>query len=430
MEAVGPAAARHDAAGVLVDDHHLALLDDVLDVLLVERVGAQELGDGVDVLGDLGVAGLGGEFLLLALLRGVVRVLVEVAELGGEVGQDERVGVVGPQRLAADLGEVGLVLALVDDVEEVLLEPVELVLVQVGVHLRLGLVEELAPLGRLHEAEQQLVLRVAHLHLQELAGGELLIVVGGAGFLEDFLSLGDDAVAEAGLVVDQAVHGRLDAREGLFALDGRRAGDDQGRAGLVHQDGVDFVHDAVPMVALDLVFLARGHAVVAQVVEAELARGAVGDVAAVHLAADVGRHLLLDAADGHAEEGVEVAHPLGVTAGEVVVDGDELGVPAVEGIQVERQRGNEGLALARGHFGDAALVDGHAADELDVKMHHVPRELVVANHDRAADQAAGGAFNRGEGFREDLVEGFAGFQAGAELICLGAKLFVGQRLVA
>ena len=125
-----------------------------------------------------------------------------------------------------------------------------------------------------------------------------------------------------------------------------------------------------------------------------------------------------------------MTHPLGVTAREVVVDGDELGVPAVEGIEVERQGGNEGLALAGGHFSDAALVDRHTADELDVEMHHVPRELVVADHDRAAHEPAGGVFDRGKGFREDLVEGFAGLQAGAELICLGAELLVGQRLVA
>ena len=117
VQAVGPAAAGHDAAGVFVDDHHLALLHDVFDVAFVERIGAQQLGNGVDVLGDLGVARLRGEFLLLALLGRERRVLVEIAELGGEVGQHERVGIVRPQLGAADLGEVGLVLALVDDEE-------------------------------------------------------------------------------------------------------------------------------------------------------------------------------------------------------------------------------------------------------------------------------------------------------------------------
>ena len=38
MKAVGPAAAGHKAAGELVDDDDLAVLDHVLDVALVERV--------------------------------------------------------------------------------------------------------------------------------------------------------------------------------------------------------------------------------------------------------------------------------------------------------------------------------------------------------------------------------------------------------
>src|SRR5699024_6431403 len=56
--------------------------------------------------------------------------------------------------------------------------------------------------------------------------------------------------------------------------------DDQGGAGLVDQDRVDLVDDRVVVAPLDLVLLAGGH-VVAQVVEAELVVGSVGDVAAV-----------------------------------------------------------------------------------------------------------------------------------------------------
>jgi hypothetical protein len=41
VQAVRPAPARHGAAGELVDDHHLAVLDDVLDVAPEQRVGAQ-----------------------------------------------------------------------------------------------------------------------------------------------------------------------------------------------------------------------------------------------------------------------------------------------------------------------------------------------------------------------------------------------------
>ena len=63
VEAVAPAAAGHQAAGVLVHDDDLVVLDDVLDVLLVEAVGLEQLGDGVDALG------LGLELLLELGLR-------------------------------------------------------------------------------------------------------------------------------------------------------------------------------------------------------------------------------------------------------------------------------------------------------------------------------------------------------------------------
>ena len=51
VQAIAPAAAGHQAAGVLVDDDDLVVLDDVLHVLLVEAVGPEQLGNGVDPLG-------------------------------------------------------------------------------------------------------------------------------------------------------------------------------------------------------------------------------------------------------------------------------------------------------------------------------------------------------------------------------------------
>ena len=50
VQALAPAAAFHDAAGVLVDDLDLAVLDHVVDVELVERLGLERLGEVVDEL--------------------------------------------------------------------------------------------------------------------------------------------------------------------------------------------------------------------------------------------------------------------------------------------------------------------------------------------------------------------------------------------
>jgi hypothetical protein len=91
-----------------------------------------------------------------------------------------------------------------------------------------------------------------------------------------------------------------------------------------------------------------------------------------------------------------------------------------ERVEVEGQGGDEGLAFAGGHLGDFALVEGDAADELHVEMNHVPDQLMVADHDGASAEAAGGVLHRGEGLGKDGVEGLAGLHAGAELVGLGA----------
>ncbi len=145
------------------------------------------------------------------------------------------------------------------------------------------------------------------------------------------------------------------------------------------------------MAALDHVGELELH-VVAQVVEAELVVGAVGDVGGVGVAALRVGKVVDDDADGEAEEAVDLAHPLGVALGEVVVDGDDVDAAAGEGVEVAGQRGDEGLAFAGLHLGDLALVEDDAADQLDVEVAH-------------ADDAAAGFADDGEGFGQEVVEG-------------------------
>ena len=92
-----------------------------------------------------------------------------------------------------------------------------------------------------------------------------------------------------------------------------------------------------------------------------------------------------------AEEAVDLAHPLGVALGEIVVHGDDMHALAGQRVQIGRQRGDQRLAFAGLHFGDAALVEDHAADELHVEVAHAERP-----HARLADE--------GEGLRHEVVE--------------------------
>jgi len=62
-----------------------------------------------------------------------------------------------------------------------------------------------------------------------------------------------------------------------------------------------------------------------------------------------------------------------------------------QSVEVERQGGDEGLALAGLHLGDPAFVQHHAADQLDVEVAH------------AGGPPAGLAHQR-KGFRQDILE--------------------------
>jgi hypothetical protein len=222
------------------------------------------------------------------------------------------------------------------------------------------------------------------------------------------------------LLVHVVVHAGLqrgdDAGEAVVGV-GRRlgdAGDDQRRPGLVDQDRVDLVHDAEVVAALHAVLEADRH-VVAEVVEAELGVGAIGGVGGVGLAALALRHHRPDHADGDAEELVERAHPLGVAAGQVVVDRDHVHAAAGERVEVHRRDGREGLALARLHLGDAAQVERHRADQLDVEQAHPEDPPPRLAHRR-------------ERLGQDVVERLTLGEPRLELVRPGAQLVVAEGL--
>ena len=111
--------------------------------------------------------------------------------------------------------------------------------------------------------------------------------------------------------------------------------------------------------------------VVAQIVEAELVIRAIADVAAISLLSLRVGHVVLDDADGETEELEELAHPIRVAPGKIVVDGDDVNTLARERVQVDRERCDESLALARFHLSDATFVEHNPTDELHVEMTHL-----------------------------------------------------------
>ncbi len=155
--------------------------------------------------------------------------------------------------------------------------------------------------------------------------------------------------------------------------------------------------------------------VVAEVVEAELVVRAVGDVGAVGRIAVGVAEVVLDRPHGEAEEAVDGAHPLGVALGQVVVDRDDMDALPGQGVEVGRQGGDERFSFARLHLGDPALVEDHAADELDIEVAHPGRP-------------ARGLADDGEGLGEDILEARALGELLLEFGRFRPELVVGQGL--
>ena len=295
-------------------------------------------------------------------------------------------------------------LAVLDDVVDVPLVD------DLGLDRRLHVAGEAVVLGRVDVVDLEQFLDLLDAFLGEEHGAGLLV--------DGVVFLGDELRRETG---EQAVS--------LGAVFGGAA-DDQRRARFIDENVVDLVDDGVAALSL-YTGVERYRHVVAKIVEAELVVGAVGDVGVVGLAAGARLQVLhvlglalllggqeeggfvLEHADGEAERVVHGAVPLSVALGEIVVDRDEVGATAFEGVEVQRHRRGERLALAGLQLSDLALVKDDGANDLYVvgTLAHVPFR---------------GLTHRGEGLREEVVQRFAIGQALAKLLRLAAQFVVGE----
>ena len=243
-------------------------------------------------------------------------------------------------------------------------------------------------------------------------------MLGGGQELLDMLVAGLGQRDDAGLLVELEIAG---LELGNECVDGgvelgavvERARDDERGARLVDQDRIHLVHDGEVVAALDHLGGRVLH-VVAEIVEAELVVGAVGHVAGILRAALLVVEIVHDAADGEPQELVDGAHPGGVALGQIVVHGDDMDAAAGERVEIDRQRGDQRLAFAGLHLGDAALMQHHAADQLHVEM-------------ALAEGALGRLAHRGEGLGDQIIERGACLDTGAERLGAGAQRLVGER---
>ena len=378
-----------------------------------------ELVDLVELLG-LGVGRAGHARQLLVLAEEVLEGdrgerLVLALDLHAFLGLDGLMQTIAPATARHHAAGV-----LVDDdhfaglVHEVLDVATEQ---RVGPQSLLHVVEQ-GHVGRVVQAARQQPMRQQLLGVRHAAFGER----GGLVLLVDDVVAGCfEGLALLGLDLPLDHRARLELGDDPIDLVVQvggllgRPGDDQRRARLVDEDAVDFVDDGEEVPALQDHLREIELHVVAQVIEAELVVGAVGDVGAVLTLPLVVTQVVLDDADRHVEEAVDAAHPLRVAPRQVVVHRDDVHALARQRVQVRRQRRDERLALAGLHLGDAAAVQDDAANQLDVVVAHVHHATAGLADDR-------------ESLGQQIVERLSLREPLPELGGLGAQLGVAQLL--
>src|SRR5205823_11196481 len=75
-------------------------------------------------------------------------------------------------------------------------------------------------------------------------------------------------------------------------------------------------------------------------------------------------------------------------------------------VQIKRQSRDQSFALACRHLRDSAAMQNHSADQLHIKVHHVPCHRLIADRETMTSlfQTPRGVFHRSERFRQNLIQ--------------------------
>ena len=167
----------------------------------------------------------------------------------------------------------------------------QLFLARVLIKGKLCFIDSAALVRIFHHAQKLFIARLTKLHFEHGQTACLDIA-----FLKFFDRVAGEPVAKHVLLSDQL----LDQRFPFIVLmrgNGRRTANDERRARLIDQNGIDFIDNGIVITALDLLLARCGHAVVAQIIEPELAVRPVRDVHRVLFAALVRLLIVLNAAN-------------------------------------------------------------------------------------------------------------------------------------
>ena len=113
---------------------------------------------------------------------------------------------------------------------------------------------------------------------------------------------------------------------------------------------------------------------------------------------------------------MDLAHPLGVTLSQIVIDGDDVDTLPRQRVEVGGEGCHQRLALAGLHLGDAALMQHNAAHQLHPVGAHTQHAVCRLPHS-------------GKGLRQNVVQRLAVGQTLFEFRRLGLQLCIGEGLV-
>ena len=93
MQTIGPTTTFHDTTGLLINDLHFTVIDDIIDIFLEEGVGFEQLVNGMHTFGFNTIV---GEDIVLTLLTFICReggLVLQFRHFGAYVRQDEEIRV-------------------------------------------------------------------------------------------------------------------------------------------------------------------------------------------------------------------------------------------------------------------------------------------------------------------------------------------------
>ena len=188
------------------------------------------------------------------------------------------------------------------------------------------------------------------------------------------------------------------------------SGNYQRSPGLVYQDRVYLVDDGKVQISLDKLLFVDGH-VIPEVVKTEFIVGPICDIRIISRLFCIIAHTLDNAAHGQAQESIYLSHPLGVSPGQIVVDGHHMDTLSFKGVEIGGKGRYQSLSFTGLHLGDPALVEHDTAYDLYAEMSHT--------------YASPGSFTAySKSFRQYIVESFTCRQSFLEFGCLSSQFII------